>query len=199
MKTKLGRLVDIQIGYQVKGKVVSRPNDTHLLVQTGDVNGDGVIAWEALARFTPERKGADRYTLVDGDVLFLAKGAKRVAAVVRNPRPRALAVSTFYILRVRDDAVVLPEYLAWFLNVAAREEIAARELRGTTIVFVPKEVFAALEVELPSNGTQRRIVALDELMRREKRLTAELLGKRTQLVNAAARRAIAEKREEGTR
>ncbi|KKM11265.1 hypothetical protein SY88_09340 [Clostridiales bacterium PH28_bin88] len=33
MKVKLGRLVYIQIGYQVKGTVVSRAVDTHLLIQ----------------------------------------------------------------------------------------------------------------------------------------------------------------------
>lgn len=190
MKVKLGRLVGIQIGYQVKGKVVSRSDDTHLLVQTGDVSEDGEIAWEKLASFTPDRKEADRYTLVDGDVLFLAKGTKRVAAVVRNPQARTLAVSTFYLLRVRDEAVILSEYLAWFLNVAAREEIAARELKGTTMTFVPKEALDTLEVILPPTATQKRIAALDELVGREKRLSLELLEKRARLVNALSRHSI---------
>ena len=152
MKVQLGQLADIQIGYQVKGKIVQQADDKYLLVQTGDMAEDGSIAWERLATFTPERKGADRYLLMDGDVLFLAKGTKRVAAVVRNLRPHALAVSTFYIGRVRDDAVCEPEFLAWYLNIAARDAIAAMEQRGVTIPFVPKEGLVVLEVELPSDG-----------------------------------------------
>lgn len=190
MKVQLGQLADIQIGYQVKGKIVRQAEDTHLLVQTGDVGEDGTIAWGALATFTPERKGADRYLLTDGDVLFLAKGTKRVAAVVRDPWPHALAVSTFYIMRVRDDAVCVPEFLAWYLNVAARGDIAAIEQRGVTIPCVLKEGLAALEVELPSTATQRRIAALDGLVRRERHLTTELLEQRSRLVNALAQRVL---------
>ncbi|MDI6869759.1 MAG: hypothetical protein QME79_00130 [Bacillota bacterium] len=100
-------------------------------------------------------------------------------------------MSTFYILRVRDDAVILPEYLAWLLNVAARKEIVARELQGTTMTFVPKEALATLEVDLPPTAVQQRVVALDTLMRRERELAFELLKKRAHLINAVARRFIA--------
>ena len=190
MKVQLGQLADIQIGYQVKGKVVQHADDTHLLVQTGDVSEGGEIGWRALATFTPERKNADRYLLMDGDVLFLAKGTKRVAAVVRDPLPHALAVSTFYIMRVRDDAVCLPEFLAWYLNIAARDDIAAKEQRGVTIPFVPKEGLMALEVELPTTATQRRIAALDTLVRRERYLTTALLEQRSRLINTLAQRVL---------
>ena len=193
MKVILGQIADIQIGYQVKGRIIQQADDTHSLVQTSDVNDAGEIAWEALASFTPVRKGTDRYQLIDGDILFLAKGARRVAAVVRNPQPHTLAVSTFFILRVRNDAVCLPEFLAWYLNVAARDDIAAIEQRGVTIPFVPKERLLQLEVELPTTATQRRIAALDELMHRERQLTAQLLEQRTRLINTFAQRTLYDK------
>ncbi|MGE5486117.1 MAG: hypothetical protein ACM3X4_13985 [Ignavibacteriales bacterium] len=190
MKARLGQMVDIQIGYQVTGRVVPRPGDTHLLVQTGDVSENGEINWANLSSFTPERRGTERYTLMDGDVLFLAKGAKRVAAVVRNPLPKAIAVSTFYLLRRRYDPAILPEYLAWFLNKAAWRDIASRELKGTTMVFVSKTALAGLEIEVPSPARQRQIAALDALVRREKALAVNLLEKRARLVHATARRAV---------
>jgi hypothetical protein len=190
MRATLGQLADIQIGYQVTGKITPQSSGTHLLVQTSDVDRDGGINWEALAPFTPSRKGADRYGLRDGDVLFLAKGARRVAALVRDPLPHALAVSTFYILRVREEAEVVPGYLAWFLNVAARDKLATFERQGVTIPFVPKEALADLMIELPDHATQRRVAALDCLARREKQLTLELLEQRARLVNMVTRRAV---------
>lgn len=191
MKVRLDQLVDIQIGYQVKGKIVQHADDTHLLVQTGDVSAAGEIDWGKLATFTAIRKASSRYLLRDGDVLFLAKGNKRVATVVRAPRPQALAVSTFYILRVRDDEVCLPEFLAWYLNVAAQDDIFAREQRGMTIPFLPKEGLLAIEVELPSSAIQQRIAALDMLLRKERHLTAELLKQRSRLLNTLAQHVLA--------
>lgn len=190
MKVQLGQLADIQIGYQVKGKIVQQADDTHLLLQTSDVRTDGQIAWGALATVTPERKGADRYLLLDGDVLFLAKGARRIAVTVRNPRPHTLAVSTFYILRVRDDAVCMSEFLSWYLNIAARDDIAAIEQCGKTIPCVLKEGLMKLEVELPSTATQRRIAALGSLMHTERYLTTQLIEQKSRLINALALRAL---------
>ena len=195
MQVELGRVADVQIGYQVAGKVRPRSDDTHLLVQTVDVSGSGSINWEGLSPFAPDRKIGDRYTLVDGDVLFLAKGPRRVAAVVRRPRPHTLAVSTFFILRVRAEAVILPEYLAWFLNVAAQEQIEAMEHRTTSMAFVPKEALEKLVVDLPPTATQQRIVRLNGTMQHERRLTLELLDHRARLVSAVAKRAMTSEKE----
>jgi len=191
MRTKLGQVADIQIGYQVTGKINPDPAGTHRLVQTSDVDRDGGINWGALAPFTPMRKGTDRYMLRDGDVLFLAKGARRTAALVSNPLPHALAVSTFFILRVREDADVLPGYLAWYLNTAACDDLAAFERTGVTIPFIPKLGLANLCVPLPDHATQQRVAALDFLARREKQLTLDLLEQRARLVNMVTRRAVA--------
>ena len=196
MKVKLGKLADIQIGYQVKGRITPQVDGTHQLVQTSDVNPDGEVAWGALAVFTPVRKGVDRYVLRDGDVLFLAKGTRQTAALVVSPPPHALAVSTFCILRVREVADVLPGYLAWFLNVAARDQLATIVRQGVTIPFVPKEALADLTITLPDHATQRRVAELDRLARREKQLTLELLEQRARLVRMVTQRAVTGERNE---
>ncbi len=190
MIVQLGKLADIQIGYQVKGKIVARADGTHWLVQTSDVSPEGEVAWEALAGLTPERKGVNRYALLEGDILFLAKGARRTTALIRHPLPHTLAVSTFFILRVRDEAVVLPEYLAWYLQVGARDEVAALAHQGVSIPFVSKEALSDFPVLLPDSATQRRITHLEALLRTERKLTAQLLEQRSRLVNALAKRAL---------
>jgi restriction endonuclease S subunit len=191
MIVKLGRLADIQIGYQVKGKITQQADGTHWLVQTSDVTPAGEVAWESLARFTPVRKDVDRYALTDDEILFLAKGARRTTALIRNPRPHTLAVSTFFVLRVRDEAVELPEYLAWYLQVGARDAVAALAHQGVTIPFVSKEALTDFPVILPDSATQRRITHLDALLCKERRLTTELLVQRSRLVNALAQRVLA--------
>jgi hypothetical protein len=192
MKIDLRRLAEIQIGYQPKGSVEDDPAGTHFLIQSRDCPGDGDIRWDELCRIVPTRRNPERYTLRDGDVLFLAKGGRRTAAAVRSPRSHTMAVSTFYILRVSDEEVVLPEYLAWYLNNAATDYLAAEARQGTTIPFISVQTLAGMPVELPPTRTQQRVVAMDALLRQEQRLTSKILERRGQLVTALSKRAIAE-------
>jgi hypothetical protein len=194
MKAELSRLAELQIGYQAKGSIEDDPNGTHLIIQSRDCRDDGEISWDELFRVVPQRQ-AERYTLREGDVLFLAKGGRRTAVAVRDPRPHTMAVSTFYIVRMRDEDVLLPEYLAWYLNHSAREHMAAEERQGTTIPFVSLRALADLPVDLPPTGTQRRVAMLDALLRRDRRLASELLERRSRLVTIACKRAIARSEE----
>jgi len=191
MKSELCRLAEIQIGYQAKGSIQDDPNGTHLIVQSRDCPEDGQIRWDELCRIVPQRE-AERYVLRDGDVLFLAKGGRRTAAAVRSPQPHTMAVSTFYIIRVGHEDVLLPEYLAWYLNNGAREYLAMEAKLGTTIPFVSLRALADLELDLPPTGTQQHIAALDALLRKERRLTSELLERRTRLVTMLSKRAMTE-------
>lgn len=195
MRMKLGRIADIQIGYQVKGRITSEPEGTHFLIQTSNVTDDGEIVWGDVTSFTPDRKAVDRYLLSDGDILFLAKGPRRTASLVRNAKPGTIPVSTFYILRIRDDTVILPGFLVWVLNIAARDDIAALELRGTTMPFVKKESLENLDVDVPSLAIQRVVSELNWLVLREKQLVLELLEKRSQYVHAAAKQSVQSKEE----
>jgi len=190
MRVKLSELAAAQIGYQAKGSIEDDPDGTHLVIQSRDCPDDGKIRWDELSRILPERE-PDRYTLRDGDVLFLAKGARRAAVAVRDPQPHAMPVSTFYILRVRDEDVLLPEYLAWYLNSAAGEHLAAEARQGTTMPFVSLQALMELPVDLPPTATQRRVAMLDALLRRERRLASGLLERRSRLVTIACKRAIA--------
>lgn len=185
----LGELADVQIGYQVSGRVGREVDGTHLLVQTADLSLAGPIDWDRLPSIVPRRRDVTRQELIDGDVLFLAKGTRRVAAVVRRPPARCLAVSTIYVVRSRDHAVLWPEYLAWFLNVAARDALAARELQGSSMPFVRKEGLLDLPLDVPSLERQQTVAHLDHLLRRERMLTAALLDHRERLINTLAQRA----------
>ncbi|NUP99093.1 MAG: hypothetical protein HUU35_04460 [Armatimonadetes bacterium] len=193
MQIRLGEVADIQIGYQVAGKAEPDPDGTHYLIQTSDVDNTGSIAWAELVQVVPVTRSVERYELVDGDVLFLAKGVRRVSTVIRQPPARTIPASTFYLIRTRDQSALLPEYLNWYLNVGARDALTARELQGSTMTFVRKESLADLPVDVPDLSSQRAIASLFDLVRREEALVGELLSRRASLINIVARRAAAGK------
>jgi hypothetical protein len=189
LRAKLAQLASLQPGYQLLAGVTRSSAGTHVLVQMRDVNAENGIAWDHLVPFIPDRKGVERYLLRDGDVLFLSKGARRVASVVCDPKPNAIAAAIFFILRVRE-GIILPEYLAWYLNGPAQREMNAEVRQGTTMPFLTREALENLEVALPSLDIQQVIVRLDATLKRERLLTTQLLDARTRLALALAERAI---------
>ena len=192
MKARLLELAEIQIGYQAKGRIKDDPDGTYRIIQSRDCPSDGEIRWDELLHIEPDRD-PERYVVRDGDVLFLAKGGRRTAVAVHNPELHTVAVSTFYILRVRDQSAILPEYLAWYLNNAAHEYLAVEATRGTTVPLVPSKALANLPVEVPSMPVQKTVAALDAVLQKERRLTSELVEKRAQLITALCVCAVARK------
>jgi hypothetical protein len=192
MKPKLRELVEIQIGYQAKGRIEDDPDGTYQIIQSRDCSSEGQIRWDELLRIEPHRD-PERYVVRDGDVLFLAKGGRRTAVAVNNARPHTIAVSTFYILRVGDGERILPEYLAWYLSNAAHEYLTVEATRGTTVPLVPSKALANLPVDVPSKPVQKTVAALGAALQKERRLTSELAEKRAQLITALCVRAVVQK------
>jgi len=118
--------------------------------------------------------------LQDGDVLFSAKGNRHIAAVW-NKGGIAVASSTFLILSV-NDSVVLPEYLAWYLNQPKTQNFLKRIKKGGTVSVVSKKEFNDIDVEIPSLEIQEKIIRIVNLEIKEQQLMDELKDKRRLLI-----------------
>src|SRR5262249_42884475 len=122
-----------------------------------------------------------------GDVLFLARGHRLGAAAVNEPLTGTIATGYFFILR--PSARVRPGYLAWAINQREFQEQMRPFVRGSHIPLITKGDFAELRVEVPPLEVQDRIVALDELHRRERHLVAQIQAKRDELIHVISQRA----------
>lgn len=166
-------LAQIRAGYQTRTGVENRPDGSHALVQLRDFDEHRTLLdVRDLVRIEPGAINPVQ-VLQDGDVLFLAKGAKNFAFVPSDlPRP-ALAASYFFILR--PDARILPSYLAWFLNLDSTKRLFS-QFSGYSahMPVVRRDVLEDVLVPLPSLNVQTRIIDLDGLMRQQQDLLGEL-------------------------
>ena len=163
---RLGDLVDILPGFSTGGALTHEPGGTHQVVLSRHLTPGLPYTYADGDRFTIHpKRDAQRYTLQRGDVLFMSRGARNVAARVADVPPATIVPVSFYILRPRAD--LSPGYLMWYLNqpVAQRDLSQIRTGAGTPIV--QREAFADLRVPLPDVATQGRIAALSEMMARE--------------------------------
>ena len=188
MNKTLREIADIQIGYQLPGRIPHDSAAVCRIIRMRDIDDAGCLWTEKMACFTPQRD-ADRYVVSAGDVVFQARGSRNLAFVLNEVPTDTLASNHFYIVRMRSDAV-LPQYLAWFVNQPSAQVHLTGKAQGTTMMLVPREAFESLEVDVPPLDVQRTIVELAALRQRERSLVENLERKRDTLIRALSLRAI---------
>jgi type I restriction enzyme, S subunit len=115
----------------------------------------------------------ERFSIRDGDLMVCEGGEPGRAAVWRQGVTHLKYQKALH--RVRPEAEVAPEYLAYFLRHASQQGLFSELLSGTTIKHLPLAAFSQLRVPLAPTEEQRRIVAkLDSLFARTRRAREEL-------------------------
>ncbi|MEM9158418.1 MAG: restriction endonuclease subunit S [Verrucomicrobiota bacterium] len=185
---KLNDVSQARPGYLSRSKIEPNEKGSHFLLQIRDFDKERrTIDASGLFRFFA-KPVKDESLLQDGDVIFLAKGARNFAAAVQGLPYPCLAASYFFVLRPLPK--LLPAYLAWQLNQEpARQHFAKFGTSGAHMPVVRREVLENLEIPLPNIEQQRKIVAIDQLARQQTRLLAQLADKKLKLAAAICQQA----------
>lgn len=116
----------------------------------------------------------EKHLLREGDILLIAKGENNRSCLYQSKFGKAVASSTFFVIRLTSRDVT-PEYLQWFFNTYYMKETFSGLSKGTQIVSLSKNAIANLEIPTPSLETQRKILEIQSLWDEEKALTRQLL------------------------
>ncbi len=152
----LAEVGEIILGHTFRGAIVDTPNGNYCVLQAKNIRGEGTIETQDLTATLLE--GTKMKALVrDGDVVLSNRGTFR-AAVFKDTRQNVLAASSIYLIRIRDHAQCLPEYLAIFLNSHEGQNLLEGMNRGTLIKSLPKRSLSELRVPVPSTLKQKAVI-----------------------------------------
>ncbi|MFZ3070587.1 MAG: hypothetical protein WA110_05655 [Anaerolineaceae bacterium] len=190
MKDALGKISEIQVGYQSREGIRAQADGSYFLLQARDLDKLRQIDWSNLTRFTPS--GAiSKSEIRQSDVLFLARGQDNFAYLISHDTRNVLASNSFYILRAKTE-IVLPEFLAWWLNQTPAQEYIKLNRSGSSLPFLSVSALSCLEVPIPVLEMQRKIGVLEMLRKKEADLLDLYLTKKSALVEAVCLNAIIE-------
>lgn len=178
----------VQPGYLSRTSVRSVSTGTHRLVQARDVSPRHGLRVDAIIRFKPERN-PDLYRVSRGDILLTARGQDHRACLIDTDLSDVLASSVFYIIRPREE-LVLPGYLAWWLNQPDAQAALETASRGTGIGYIARPLMERISVVVPPLDMQRRIADAMDLWQRQRSIQSRLDQKREQLIHATCRQAV---------
>ncbi|HCL81908.1 MAG TPA: hypothetical protein DHW81_06735 [Nitrospiraceae bacterium] len=183
LKVAITDIATVQIGYQFRERIEPVSDGTHSVIQIRDFDDNYILNPSKLVRVKID-KLSENYIVNKGDVLFLSRGHKNWAAPILEALEDTIAVSHFFIIKLHNEKV-LPEYLAWYINQPpAQQFLYSLAKRGSHMPIIAKGAFEGLTIEIPSIITQRKIVEISRLMKKEDQLLGDIQKKRTQLINS---------------
>ena len=178
-KDILGNLVEIQPGYQARGKIIESPIGSHRLLQSKDIIEE-IINWESPLSFDPEIN-PDRYRISHNDILFIARGYENRAYLATTPPENILASNVFYIIK---PFKIQSRFLAWWLNQKAAQAYFAQFQVKMGYAYMSKKNLSELEVPVPNIKTQETIAEVLRLWDREQTLTSEIKGRKESIMTS---------------
>lgn len=108
-----------------------------------------------------------------GDVLFIARGIRKIALPFFDPPENLVVGSAIFILRVHLE-LIDPAYLAWYINQSPAQNYIARRSKGSNIKVISKRELSRLPIHLPSLAQQQLLVQVHHLRLAEQRLVREI-------------------------
>jgi hypothetical protein len=182
---QLKQLATIQAGFPFRGPVEPIRDGPVLAVQMKDLSPANGINWSGVTRTElPGRRAAE--WLVAGDILFVCRGTRFYASCVYQPPRNAVCTPHFYHLRVRDDARVLPVFLAWLINQAPIQRQLVQGAEGSNQLSIRRPVLESITVRIPSFVKQHCIITLAQLAQQERKTLQQLMYNRERELEALA-------------
>lgn len=185
MATTINKIADISFGLQEK----SYENGDALYLQPRHFDSSAMLI-QAVDSYINIHTNNQKHLLKDGDILFAGKGVRNFAWCYRSNLGAAIPSASFYVLRPFSDKVY-PEYLAIMLNMPENNAFFQQVSSGMTVQSVRKSNLEEFEIHLPDIKTQKQVVEIYALSIRQRKLTEQLIEKRTQLVNALIKKITA--------
>ncbi len=181
----------ISSGYLFRSKLIHQEGGEYRVIQMRDIDEYNRLDMSGLER-VDIRSLKGSYLVYQGDILFMSRGQHNWATFIDEPLEKTIAVSQFFVIRVKDKSV-LPAYLAWYINQKPAQKELARKAAGTRIQLINKENLGQIEVVAPELEVQKKIVELGKLSIEEQLLMDKLKDKRTKYLQSALLKKISDK------
>lgn len=156
MQIKIKQIVDVITGYTFRGAIQEYPDSSLFVLQAKNIEKDTLsINVSDLVAAVCDTSHTKAF-IKPKDVVISNKGVFR-SAVVRSNK-KILASSSVYILRVKDNKLVFPEYLALYLNSPIGQQKLNHLMTGAAIKYILRKDIENINIHLISLEDQRKLV-----------------------------------------
>jgi restriction endonuclease S subunit len=181
-------IADIRSGHPFRGTIKQYENGDVNVVQVRDTEATGEInPYSAVKTILSTKKQPD--WLQNGDVLFVAKGAKHYSVLVDNIPERTVCSPHFFVVRLKHafKGVILPEFLCWQLNQQPAQRYFKATAEGSMYLSIRRQVIEDAPIKVFTLEKQRQLAAMHRCGVKEQKVLQKLIENRQHQLAAIAR------------
>ncbi|WP_291527860.1 restriction endonuclease subunit S [Bacteroides sp. UBA939] len=123
----------------------------------------------------------ESHLMLEGDLIFAAKGASNFCTVFDERMGKAVASSSFLVIRITDRTIITPDYLCWILNREDSLTFFKANAIGTSIPSIGKTLVEEFGIDIPTMQVQQKIIEIARLQRQEQKLYRQISDLRNKL------------------
>ena len=180
---KLKEIVSLMAGHPIRESVKNMPDGDTYVVQMKDVHFEKGIDSTNFSRvFLTGCKSPDY--LSKGDIVFVSRGHRIFASLVRENFVNTVASPHLFIIRINKDVAVNAAYLAWYINYKSAQRYFLQCAAGSVLKHINRTILENLPIVLPPLLVQQQMVNAHDCQLKEKVLLEKLMTKKNQLLNA---------------
>jgi restriction endonuclease S subunit len=189
MFDKIINIASIHSGYHFTEKIENDKNGTFQFIQLKDIDVFNKIDYSNFHKILNTNIKTNQI-LRNGDILIKCRGTNFTASVFNLNYENVIASSHFFILRLFDYNLIMPEYFSWFFN----DEPIQKEIRigigGTHMQVLNKKFLGELKILIPPIEIQQKIVYLKNLNEQEQKLSKKKVDLKNLLMDLQLRKII---------
>lgn len=175
----------ISAGFPFRGAVDVLPEGDVAVIQMRNVDDALGVDWPALKRVDlPTKRKPD--LLAVGDVILTTRGRRNFALALTDIPGPAVCSPHFFVIRVRQPHVIMPEFLAWQINQKAAQEHIQQSATGSYILNLTRAAVEAVPISIPPMPIQAAAVAMANTAHREVAVLQALIDNQRSLIEVVA-------------
>ncbi len=178
----LKTLAILMAGQPLRGSIENVPDGEVAVVQMKDVDPENGLQKDRCYRINLTGRKKPDY-LRQGDILFVGRGYRIFAVLVDENLKQTVASPHFFILRIKSERSVRPDYLAWYINHTRAQRYFLKHVAGTALPHINRQTLEDLPMILPPLQVQERIVNAHRCRLKEKALSETLIEKKKLFLN----------------
>lgn len=190
-EVRLSDIADIRLGHPFRGTVKQYDNGDVNVVQVRDTEATGEINQDTMVETVLNTKKQPDW-LQNGDVLFVAKGAKHYSALVQKVLERTVCSPHFFVVRIKAELkdVILPDFLCWQLNQQPAQRYFKATAEGSMYLSIRRQVLENVPIKVLTLEKQKQLTAMHRCGVKEQKVLQKLIENRQQQLEAIAIHAL---------
>jgi len=170
---KLNKIASVKTGLVLSRKETKNSSEGYEYRQLNlKAVSDNAIELEHTIKFYASEKLSNNYLTQKGDVIV--KTSDPYTAIYINEEYTGLVIPSHFVIIRADENLVLPKYIAWYLNKECIKKAFRMSCMGTLKQIKPSTV-AETEIRLPTLERQKQVVDLYDISRSEIELLEKLI------------------------